>query len=148
MSIKEQIETLIIEAVKAGNSENATIWRSLKSAIGNRQIEAGHELSDEEVQAVIKKEHKRRLEAKAEFEKADRTDLSEKELKEAELFSQFLPEELDEAEIEKAVNRAIEQTGATSPADMGKVIGAAMSELKGRAEGGQVAEIAKRFLNS
>ena len=144
--ITNKIDQLTIAAIKSGKTDEATTWRSLKSAFHNEEIKLGHSLDNGEAQQVIKYEHKKRLEAEAEYKKVERTDLAQKEAIEAKLFEQFLPQQLSQKEIETIVARTIQETGAKTKSDLGRVMGPVMEKLKGQADGSTVAQIANRLL--
>lgn len=144
--IISQIDQNIITAIKANNTDEATTWRSLKSSLHNEEIKIGHPLDEGETQRIIKSEHKKRLEAEAEYKKAERPELSQKEAIEAKLFEQFLPQQLSQATIEATVSQIIQETGAKTKADLGRVMGLAMGKLRGQADGRTVAQIANHLL--
>ncbi|MDP3015278.1 MAG: GatB/YqeY domain-containing protein [bacterium] len=138
-------------AMKSGGSFQVGVLRMLLSAIHNKEIEKkgkGQEpvLSDDEIADVLFKESKKRKEATEIYSKAGRADLSEKEIKELEIIKKYLPEQLGEEEIEKAVKAAIEKVGAKDIKDFGKVMAEAMKELKGRADASSVSEMVKKNL--
>jgi len=104
-------------------------------------------LSDEQAVEVLMKAAKQRKESIDQFKNGGRDDLVEKEEKELVLIESYLPEMMDEKEIRKKVQAKIEQTGATGMQDMGKIMGALMSELKGKAEGSEISRIVKEELS-
>ncbi|MGX7351038.1 glutamyl-tRNA(Gln) amidotransferase subunit E [Enterococcus canis] len=147
MSLLTTLNEDMKTAMKAKDKESLTVIRMLKSAIQNEQIKEGRELNDEEELTVLSREMKQRRDSLAEFEKADRTDLVEKVQKEIVIVEKYLPAQLSEAEIREIVQNAIDQTGATSPKEFGKVMGAVMPKVKGKADGNQVNAIVKELLN-
>lgn len=136
------------DAMKSGDNFRTGVLRMLLSALHNKEIEKkgkGQEpvLSDDEIADVLFKESKKRKEAGEIYLKAGRADLSEKELKELEIIKRYLPEQLGEEEIEKAVKAAIEKVGAKDIKDFGKVMAEAMKELRGRADASLVSQAVK-----
>jgi hypothetical protein len=124
--------------MKSGDTLVRDTLRLLSAAIKNREIEVGHELSDDEVVDVAVKEAKRRRESIEAFEDAGRTELADKEKAELAILAPFLPEQLSDAEVDALIDGAIASTGASSLADMGKVMGLVMAEAKGKVDGGTV----------
>lgn len=141
--LNEDIKT----AMKARDREKLTTLRMLKSAVQNEEIAKGKELSDEDELTVLSREKKQRVESLNEFEKANREDLVEKLRNEIAIVDSYLPEQLDEEEIREIVQGTIEQTGAKSMQEMGKVMGALMPKVKGKADGGLVNSIVREELN-
>jgi uncharacterized protein YqeY len=121
-----------------------------RAAIKNTEIErwvpSGRELDDAGVQDVLRKEIKQRRESADEYSRAKRTDLADKELAEAAILESYLPRQMSEQEIETEVRSVIADLGASGPKDMGKVMPAAMSRLKGRADGRTVNQVVTRLL--
>lgn len=133
-------------AMKAKDKETLQVIRMLKASIQNEQIKKGADLNEEEELTVLSREMKQRRDSLTEFEKADRTDLAEKVKGEIAIVEKYLPAQLDEAEIRQIVAGAIEKTGASSPKEFGKVMGAVMPQVKGKADGNQVKAIVKELL--
>ena len=117
-------------AMKAKDKETLQVIRMLKASIQNEQIKKGADLNEEEELTVLSREMKQRRDSLTEFEKADRTDLAEKVKGEIAIVEKYLPAQLDEAEIRQIVAGAIEKTGASSPKEFGKVMGAVMPQVK------------------
>ncbi|HEX7042817.1 MAG TPA: GatB/YqeY domain-containing protein [Patescibacteria group bacterium] len=107
---------------------------------------AGYEATDEDVLFVINKEAKQRRDSISEFEKAGRQELVDKEKAELKILETYLPEQLSEEEIKKLVDEAVSSTGASSPSDMGKVMGALMPKTKGKADGNLVSRLVRDAL--
>jgi len=145
--LKEKITGDMKDAMKRGDSAAVSVLRMLISAIRNKEIEKrlGH-LSEDDAQSVLATEARKRKESVASYTAGGRAELAEKEQSELAIIKTYLPEEASEEEIKKAVKDAIAKTGATGPKDMGKVMGAAMGMLKGRADGTQVQKIAGEAL--
>jgi uncharacterized protein YqeY len=125
-------------ALKAGEKVKLGALRMLAAAITNREKELGHPLSDDEVRDVAAKEVKKRSESIEAFDAAGRTELAEKERAEREVVAAYAPEQLTDAEVGALIDEAIASTGATSPKEMGKVMGAVMAAAKGRVDGSAV----------
>jgi len=129
--IKNDLKT----AMKSRNKERLNPLRNLVSKIKMKEIEKGEALSDDECLKVCISAAKQVKESITQFEKGGRTDLSENEKKELKVIEEYLPEQLSEDEIIKIINEVIKQTNASSPSDMGKVMGSTMSRLGGQADG-------------
>lgn len=137
-TLKDTVREQMTAAMKGGDKVRLGALRMLSAAITNREKEERHELSDDEVREVAGKEVKRRNESIEAFEAAGRTELAEKERAEREVLQPFAPEQLSEAEIDAIIDRAIADTGAATPKEMGKVMGAVMAEAKGKVDGSVV----------
>jgi uncharacterized protein YqeY len=134
-------------AMKSGDKDKLSTVRMLISEIKKVQIDSKKELSDEEIISILQKYIKQRKEAYTQYEQAGRKDLAEKELKEIEIVQQFLPSPLSEEELIKIVEEIIQEVGASSIKDMGKVVKAVMDKVKGRAEGSLISKIVKEKLS-
>jgi len=146
-ALKEELK----QSMLARNELKTSVLRMLLSAINYYEIQkggAGYEASEEDVLTIIQKEAKQRRDSIEEFKKAGRQELVDKETKELEFLSVYLPAQMNEEEITKLVKEAIAQTGATSMADIGKVMGALMPKVKGKADGNLVSGIVKKELSS
>lgn len=162
MGLKEKLLQDVKEALKAGDAEKRMVLNMALNAIKNKELEKRGKLSktekdtskleeesqltDEEIVEVLSSEVKKRKEAAESFIQGGRPELAEKEKKEAEILAVYLPEQVSEEEIRAEVKKAIEETGAASVKDMGKVIGAVVAKLKGRAEGQVISRIVKEEL--
>lgn len=145
--IKDKINDLMKEALKAGDKVKLETLRSIRAAIIEfEKSGSGKELNEDEEIKIINSLVKKRKESIEIFEKANRTDLAEKEKKELEILLTFLPQQLSEEEISKKLDELIQQTGAKDAKDFGKVMGLAMKEFKGRADGKVVQAILKSKL--
>ena len=145
-TLTEQIRADLTEAMKAKAAERLSTLRMLQSALKYQQIEAGHELSDEEALSVIRKAVKQRLDSIEQYTSANRPELAAKEQSELELLRTYLPPELSDAEIESGVREIIASTGAASKKDMGKVMKEATARYKGRVDGKKIQELVSRLL--
>ncbi len=146
MALKEQLTTDMKEAMKNHEKERLAVIRMVRGAIRQQEIDGKKELGDEDVIAVISKEVKMRRDSIEEFQKGGREDLVEKTQAEIDVLLPYLPAQLSEDEVRELVKAAVEQTGATTPKDMGKVMGVLMPKVKGRADGKMVNTIVKSFL--
>lgn len=144
--LTEQIRANLTESMKARTADRTSTLRMLQAAIKNEQISLGHELSDEEALAVIRKGVKQRLDSVEQYTKGNRPDLASKEAAEIEMLKVYLPPELSDAELESGLRDIIASTGAQSKKDMGKVMKEATGRYKGRAEGKKIQEIVSRLL--
>lgn len=148
---KQQLQENLKQSMLAKDSEKTSVLRMLLSALNYYEINkggAGYEATDEDVVSVIQKEVKQRRDSIKQFKNAGRQDLVEKETKELEILQKYLPQQMGEEEIRKLVKEAIAQTQASSLQDMGKVMGALMPKVKGKADGSLVSKIVKEELNS
>ncbi|MBM7688272.1 aspartyl-tRNA amidotransferase [Enterococcus ureilyticus] len=146
MSLLITLNDDIKVAMKAKDKETLSVLRMLKAAIQNEQIKAGRDLDGEEELTVLSREMKQRRDSLSEFEKAGRDDLADKVKIEIAIVEKYMPKQLSEEEIRQIVQTAIDQTGATSPNEFGKVMGVVMPKVKGKADGNQVNAIAKELL--
>jgi len=135
--------------MKAGDTLKRDTLRMLESMIKNAEIEKMKKeegLTDAEVIEVMSRAVKQRRDSVEQFEKGNRADLADKEKKEIEIISAYLPEQLGEEKVREIVKEVIAQTGASSKADMGRVMGQAMGRLKGQADGNAVKKIVEELL--
>ncbi len=150
MSIKKNISVDLVAAMKAGDVVRRDTLRMVDSMIHNAEIEKKKKekgLDDAEVVEVLSRAVKQRKDSVEQYEKGGRQDLAEKEKKEIEIISAYLPEQLGEDKIREIVKEVITQTGAASKADIGKVMGQAMGKLKGQADGNAVKNIVEELLS-
>ena len=138
MSLKEQLTADMKEAMKNKEKERLAVIRMVRGAIRQQEIDGQKELGEEDVIAVISKEVKMRRDSIEEFQKGGREDLVEKTQAEIDVLLPYLPAQLSEDEVRELVKAAVEQTGAATPKDMGKVMGVLMPKVKGRADGKMV----------
>ena len=144
--LTEQIRAELTEAMKAKAAEKLSTLRMLQSSLKYQQIEVGHELSDEEALAVIRKAVKQRQDSIEQYEKGNRPELAAKERSEMTMLQAYLPPELSDEEIEGGVKEIIASTGAASKKDMGKVMKEASAKYKGRVDGRKLQEIVSKLL--
>ena len=133
-------------AVKARDRGKVSTLRMLLSALKNAELEEREELTEETELAVLSTYARRVKESIAEFEKGDRDDLVTKEKAELEVVMQYLPEQLNDEEIEVEVKKVIEEIEAAGPKDMGRVMGEMMKRFKGRVDGKSVNRIVSGLL--
>ncbi len=141
MTVLEQIQDDVKGAMKAGERDRVHALRLVVSELQKAAKENGADEID-----VLQRERKRRLEAAEAYRDAGRTDLAEGEEQEAEIISSYLPEQMPDDELRAIVGDAVAQSGASSPKEMGKVIGLVMPQIKGRADGKRVSAITKELL--
>jgi len=146
--IADTINQKIAEALKARDEIRLSTLRLLSSALNYEFIAKQHKLSEEEELVVVGREAKKRKDAIEAYEKAGAKDRAEKEKKELTILEKYLPEQMKDEELTKLVEEAISLTGATTIADMGKVMAAVMSKVQGRADGGRVSSLVKQKLSS
>ena len=147
MSIKEQLANDMKEAMKAKEKERLAVIRMVRGAIRQQEIDGKTGLDDEAVIAVISKEVKMRKDSIVDFQKGGRDDLVAQNEAEIAFLMPYLPKQLTEDEVRELVKEAVEKTGASSPKDMGKVMGALMPKVKGQADGKMVNQLVKEALN-
>lgn len=147
MALEQQIQKDIMEAMKAHNTVRTNAVRAIKSEILLAKTSgAGAEITDGDVIKLIQKLIKQRKESAAMYAQGGRQDLADNELAEAAEMEGYLPKQLSEAEVEEIVKGIIAETGASSMADMGKVMGLATKKLTGQADGRTVSTIVKKLL--
>jgi uncharacterized protein YqeY len=142
----DDVKSAMYEAMKARRSDEAAALRLLLAELKSAEIAARGELTPEQVTEVVRREAKKRREAEAAYRDAGRTDRAAQEAFELEVISRYLPAQLDRAELERLVDEAIAATGATSARELGKVMGALMPKVKGRAEGNEVRQLVQARL--
>ncbi len=148
MSLKEQLANDLKDAIRQRDESRKIAIRMSISAIKNAEIKRGAALSEPDVLTLIRREAKQRLESIAEFEKADRRDLVEKERAELEVLKSYLPAQVSRDEIAKAAREVIAEVGAGGPRDKGKVMPVLIGRLAGRAEGREINEVVTELLAS
>lgn len=147
MSLKEQLAADMKDAMKAHDKDRLAVIRMVRGAVRQQEIDGKTELDDNGVIAVISKEVKMRRDSIDEFKKGNRQDLVDKTQAEIDVLMPYLPAQLSEDEVRELVKAAVEQTGAATAKDMGKVMGVLMTKVKGRADGKMVNTIVKSFLS-
>lgn len=148
MSLTEKINTDIKGAMKARDKEKLDALRAIKSALMLEATKDGSgEVSEEVEMKILQKLHKQRKDVAALYQEQGREDLVHDEVFQAEIIEAYLPAQMSEEEISVVVKEIIAKTGASSPADMGKVMGAAMGQLSGKADGKIISRLVKENLN-
>ena len=149
MSLQTKVMEALKEAMKAKDTIALESLRAIKSAILLAKTEAGatEELSEADEMKLLQKLVKQRKDSAALYTQQGRNDLAEPELAQMAVIEKFLPAQLSEAEVEEALKGIIAQVGATSPKDMGKVMGAATKQLAGKADGKLISDIVKKLLS-
>ncbi|MBS7333668.1 MAG: GatB/YqeY domain-containing protein [Weeksellaceae bacterium] len=149
MSLEIEIMSQLKEAMKAKNTIALEALRAVKSELLLAKTSGSNEeLTEAQQIALLQKLIKQRKEAAEQFKANGRVELEEKELAQAEVILQFLPKQLTPEELEAVIKEIIAEVGATSPKDMGKVMGAASAKLAGKAEGKLISEKVKELLNN
>jgi len=146
MSKKSELEQALKEAMRANDAVRKSVLRVALTAIKEAEVQKQAELDDAAVLGILQKELKSRHEALEEAEKAARKDLVENAKAEIKILEGFLPQALSPQELEAIVQAAITEAGATSPADMGKVMKVVLPQVQGRADGGQVSQLVRTKL--
>lgn len=134
MSLKARINDDMKAAMRARESERLGTIRLLMAAIKQREVDDRVELDDAGITAVVDKMLKQRKDSISQFEQAGRTDLADKEKAEVEVLTAYMPAQLSEAEVAAEVQKAVTESGAAGPQDMGKVMGLVKARLAGRAD--------------
>ena len=150
MSLKVKIDTDIKTAMKARDKERLLALRDIKKMILMVETKAGAtgELSEEEEVKILQKAVKQRKDSAEVYRSQNRPDLLGKEEAEIAVIEHYLPKQLSEADVEEKLKAIIAQVGATSPADMGKVMGAATKQMAGVTDGKTISTITKKLLAS
>ena len=143
MSIIERIDQDLKEAMKAKNETAISSLRMVRSAFKNKQIDLGHELSQEDATAALRSMLKQYRDALADFTAAGRTDLAERQTTEIELLERYLPASISESEIETIAREVITSSDAK---DFGRIMGEVVKRVGGRADGGAVRVVVERLL--
>jgi len=146
MNLNERLNEDMKQAMKDKDKFRLSVVRMMRASIKNVEIDEKRTLSDEEVINILQREVKQRKDSLQEFVKAGRDDLAADVQAEIAIISEYLPQQLSEEEIKAVVQQTIQEVGASSKADMGKVMGALMPKVKGRADGRLVNQIVQQFL--
>jgi uncharacterized protein YqeY len=143
MSLKARIQQDMKDAMRAAEKARLSTIRLILAAIKQREVDERKDLDDVEIALVLEKMVKQRRESISQFEKAGRTDLVEQETAELAVIQPYLPEQLNESELEALIEEALTQSGATSIKDMGKVMALLKPRVQGRADMGAVSALIK-----
>ncbi|KRD76002.1 GatB/YqeY domain-containing protein [Lysobacter sp. Root983] len=146
MSLKQRLTDDMKAAMKSGDKQSLGVIRLINAAIKQKEVDERIELDDTAVIAVLDKMVKQRRDSVGQYEAAAREDLAAVERDEIVVIERYVPAKLGEAEILAAIEAAIAETGATGPADMGKLMGPLKAKLAGQADMGQVSALVKKRL--
>jgi uncharacterized protein len=146
MSIKDRLSAEMKDAMKARDSVKVSTIRMILSSVKYKEIEKGGPLDDDVMVSVLATAAKQRREAIEQYKKGGRDDLAEKESAELGVIESFMPKQMPADEVEAVVIKAIADTGASGPRDMGKVMKELMGQLKGKADGKLINELVKKHL--
>ena len=146
MTLIADIEAALTEAMRARDGERTGALRLVLSSLRSAEKELGRSLSDQEELQILQRERKRRAEAAEAFRAGDREEQATKEERELEVIEEFMPDPLDEDELERIVDDAIAETGATSIRDLGRVMADVMPQVSGRADGSAVSRLVREKL--
>ncbi len=162
MSLKETIQSKIKTAMQEKKAEELSVLRMVMAAVFNKEkekraklskdqedqgkLEELSKLTDQEVLEVITSESKKRKDSIEQYQKGNRQDLVDQEKSELKILEEYLPEQMGQEEVRKIISGKIQELGASGPQDTGKVMGAIMGQLKGKADGGMVNKIVQEEL--
>lgn len=149
MALKARIEADLKTALLSGSRFDVQVLRGLKAAILNEEVAKGARetgLDDATIEQIVAREVKKRHESATLYEQNDRAESAADERKEAEILSTYLPVQLSDDELKVIIEDAVKKVGATSPADMGKVIGAVKAQVGTSADGATIASLVKQVL--
>jgi|TARA_B110000196_G_scaffold146413_1_gene126711 uncharacterized protein YqeY len=145
--IKTNLSDAVITSLKQGNKKEVGALRLMLSAIKQQEVDSREPVDDDAALVILTKLAKQRRESIEQFQKGGRDDLVQQEQFELELLQSYLPKALSDDEVRAAIVEAISTSGATSPKDMGKVMGLLKGSLQGRADMGAVSGIVKSELS-
>ncbi len=146
MSLKEQIKSDVKDAMRAKEVVKRDTLRNIQASIKQIEVDERREVSDADIENIMMKYLKQREDAKTQFAEAGRDDLVAKEDTEIAIVKSYLPEPMDDTELETVLKEIIASTGAESMKDMGKVMGAAKATIGSRADGGRINVLVKKLL--
>lgn len=147
MNTKEKLKQALKDALKSKDALRKRVVRMALTAIKNAEIAKGEPLDEPEMLAILQKEVKARRETIEGAEKAGRDDMIAEAEAEIDFLHEFLPQPLTDEELEATVREVIDQVGASSPREMGKVMGALMPRIRGRADGGEASKLVRDLLS-
>ena len=148
MTLQEKLQQDLKDSMRSGDTARRDVIRFLRSAIHNQEIASQGELDDEGVITVLSKQALQRRDSIEIFKEGNRLDLVEKEEAQLAIIGEYLPTQLTEDEISTLVPAAVDETGASGPRDMGKVMSRLMPDVKGKADGRAVSRIVQELLRS
>jgi len=138
MSLLDQLATDMKQAMKQKDKERLSTIRMMRSSLQSEAIHLGKDLSEDEILVVLSRELKQRKDSLQEFEQAGREDLVDKVMNEIKVVEDYMPKPLSDDELGQMIDQAVQEVGASSKADMGKVMEMIMPKVRGRADGGKV----------
>ena len=141
-----QLEADLQKAAKSRDEIRLTVLRLLKSALKYYEIEVGHDATPQEILTILQKEAKKRRDSIEQYSAANRQDLVNEETKELDVLQSYLPEEISDSKLDEIINQAVEETGATNQADMGRVMQLVMKNSAGQVDGARVSAKVKSIL--
>lgn len=146
MNMLDKLTDEMKSAMKSGDKIKLSTIRQLRAQMKDAQIAKGDELTEDEMMAVLNNAAKKRREAIKLYEQGGRDELAENEKAELAVIETYLPQQLSEAEISDIIDKAIAETGAADPSDLGKVMGKIMGQVRGRADGKLVQQLVRTKL--
>ena len=147
MSLNAQIKSDIKDAMRAKETVKRDTLRNIQAAVKQIEVDERREVTDADIEAILMKYLKQREDAKTQFSDAGRNDLVEKEDAEIAIVKVYLPEPMEDTELEATLKEVIASVGAQSMKDMGKVMGGAKAAIGSRADGGRINQMVKKLLN-
>ncbi|ASV68952.1 GatB/YqeY domain-containing protein [Cytobacillus sp. FSL W7-1323] len=147
MSLLERLNEDMKQAMRNKEKDKLTVIRMIKASLQNEAIKEGKDLTEDQELTVLSREVKQRKDSLHEFDKAGREDLVEKIRTELQYVELYMPEQLSDEEVSAIVKQTIADTGATSKAEMGKVMSAIMPKLKGKADGALINKLVQQHLS-
>ena len=146
MTLKDRLTDDLKEAMKNKEQGRKSVVTLIRAGIKQCEVDTRQELTDEDIISLISKQLKQRKDALVDFEKANRTDLIEQTNQEIAILENYLPEQLDDVELKEIITKVVEEVGATSMKDMGKVMAKTISLVQGRADGKRINAMVKQIL--
>ena len=147
MNLKEQIKNDIKEAMRAKDTVKRDTLRNIQASVKQIEVDERRDVTDADLENIMMKYLKQREDAKTQFAEAGRQDLVEKEDAEIAIVQSYLPEPMDDTELEAVLKEVIADTAAVSMKDMGRVMGAAKIAIGSRADGGRINQMVKKLLS-
>ena len=147
MSLNQQIKSDIKDAMRAKDTVKRDTLRNIQAAVKQIEVDERRDVTDADLETIMMKYLKQREDAKTQFADAGRDDLVAKEDAEIAIIKAYLPEPMDDTELESVLKEVIASTGAESMKDMGKVMGAAKEAIGSRADGGRINQMVKKLLS-
>ena len=146
MTLKDRLTNDLKEAMKNKEQVRKSVVTLIRAGIKQCEVDNRQELTDEDIISLISKQLKQRKDALSDFEKANRIDLIEQTNQEIAILENYLPEQLDDVELKEIITKVVEEVGATSMKDMGKIMDKTFSLVEGRADGKRINAMVKQIL--